>query len=223
LTSAPVGSRQFYTSAALTRGKSPLCKRKIYLIGPRADLDDVKKWKFWYLQGLHHRLSILLNGTGARGYNWATLFLEEINTRVWSSKLGESPHWDSKVWSWVLGTHTWEKLRWRGPAPTINYSPFLSSERPPYNIKPKLSKYNVHGSERICCRGSQMVAWYQDRLADWPSVLRQLWLWTMVRSNLQLREKPEQARHGSEDKKCYIQKGGEWRDWLYLARNPRAA
>jgi hypothetical protein len=33
------------------------------------------------------------------GYNWATLFLGDINTGTWSSRLGESRIWDSKIWS----------------------------------------------------------------------------------------------------------------------------
>jgi hypothetical protein len=34
-------------------------------------------------------------------YNQATLFLEDINTGTWPSRLGESRIWDSKIWSWV--------------------------------------------------------------------------------------------------------------------------
>jgi hypothetical protein len=40
-------------------------------------------------------------GNSARGYNWATLFLGDINTGTWSSRLGESKNWDNKIWSWV--------------------------------------------------------------------------------------------------------------------------
>jgi hypothetical protein len=35
----------------------------------------------------------------AWGYNWATLFLGEINTGTWPSNLGESQISDSKIWS----------------------------------------------------------------------------------------------------------------------------
>jgi hypothetical protein len=31
-----------------------------------------------------------MHGSNARGYNWATLFLGEINTGTWPSKLGDS-------------------------------------------------------------------------------------------------------------------------------------
>jgi hypothetical protein len=34
-------------------------------------------------------------------YSWVTLFLGDINTGTWPSKLG-SLKWDSKIWSWVL-------------------------------------------------------------------------------------------------------------------------
>jgi hypothetical protein len=35
------------------------------------------------------------------GYNGATLFLGDINSGTWSSRLGESQIWESKMWSWV--------------------------------------------------------------------------------------------------------------------------
>jgi hypothetical protein len=35
------------------------------------------------------------------GYNWVTLFLEDINKGTWPFRLGESRIWDSKIWSWV--------------------------------------------------------------------------------------------------------------------------
>jgi hypothetical protein len=34
------------------------------------------------------------------GYNWVTLFLEDINMGTWSSRLGESRIWDAKI-LWV--------------------------------------------------------------------------------------------------------------------------
>jgi hypothetical protein len=37
----------------------------------------------------------------AWGYNRATLFLGDINTGTWPSRLGEYPIWDSKIQSWV--------------------------------------------------------------------------------------------------------------------------
>jgi hypothetical protein len=33
--------------------------------------------------------------------HWATLFLGDINTGTWPSRLGESPIWDRKIWSRV--------------------------------------------------------------------------------------------------------------------------
>jgi hypothetical protein len=32
------------------------------------------------------------------GINWATLFLEDINTGTWPSRLRESPIWENKIW-----------------------------------------------------------------------------------------------------------------------------
>jgi hypothetical protein len=37
----------------------------------------------------------------AWGYNWAILFLGDINMGIWPSRLGESRIWESKIWSWV--------------------------------------------------------------------------------------------------------------------------
>jgi hypothetical protein len=37
----------------------------------------------------------------AWGHDWATLFLGDVNTGTWSSRLGESQIWDSKIWSRV--------------------------------------------------------------------------------------------------------------------------
>jgi hypothetical protein len=34
--------------------------------------------------------SFLMHEPSARGYNWATLFLGDINTGTWPSRLGES-------------------------------------------------------------------------------------------------------------------------------------
>jgi hypothetical protein len=41
-------------------------------------------------------------GNHARGYNQATVFLGDINTGTWRSRLRESRIWDSKIWSQVL-------------------------------------------------------------------------------------------------------------------------
>jgi hypothetical protein len=35
-------------------------------------------------------------------FNWATLFLGDVNTGTWPSRLRESRIWDSKIWSWIL-------------------------------------------------------------------------------------------------------------------------
>jgi hypothetical protein len=37
----------------------------------------------------------------AWGYNWATLFLGDINTGTWPSRLAESRIWASKICSWL--------------------------------------------------------------------------------------------------------------------------
>jgi hypothetical protein len=52
----------------------------------------------------------------------------DTKTGTCPSRLGES-RGDSKMWSWVPRTRTWEWLRWRGPAIIVNDSYILSSER----------------------------------------------------------------------------------------------
>jgi hypothetical protein len=75
---------------------------------------------------------------------------------------------------WSRRTQALEGLRWRGPAATVNYRSVPSSERALQNNKPatlkKISRRKKNWSQ------AQMVARYQDRLADWPSVVR-FFLW----------------------------------------------
>jgi hypothetical protein len=52
---------------------------------------------------------------------------------------------------------TLARLRWRGPAATVNYRLVLSSERALQNNKPQLSKRKSQGERKIG-RGSQMGA-----------------------------------------------------------------
>jgi hypothetical protein len=73
------------------------------------------------------------------------------------------------------GTWTREWQRWQGPVALVgvNYNPVLSSGRAPHTKNPQMSVDNFPGRERNIGRGSQKVAWYQDRLTDWPSVVNQ--------------------------------------------------
>jgi hypothetical protein len=60
------------------------------------------------------------------------------------------------------GTRTPEWLRCHRPAAVVNDRPVLSSERAPYINKPATVWLVVN---------PQMGALFQDRLADWPSVV----------------------------------------------------
>jgi hypothetical protein len=65
------------------------------------------------------------------------------------------------------GTRTWEWLRWWGPADIVNDRPVLSSKgRPTLTIRNDLTVIKS-------ARKPQMGAIFQDRLADWPSVVTQ--------------------------------------------------
>jgi hypothetical protein len=49
--------------------------------------------------GYVKRISFQCPGGGG-AYNRATLFLGEINTGIWPSRLGESQIWNCKIWPW---------------------------------------------------------------------------------------------------------------------------
>jgi hypothetical protein len=118
----------------------------------------------------------------ARGYNWATLFLGDINTGTWPSRLG-SLRWDSKILPWVLRDFDPRVTALARPRSNcaVNYRHVLSSERALQNNKPATVWRKFRGERKIG-HGSQMGAWHQDRLADWLSVVN--WL------QLQLQQPP---------------------------------
>jgi hypothetical protein len=64
------------------------------------------------------------------------------------------------------GTRTRKWLLWRGPAAIVNDRPVLSSERAPQINKPATVWQSYKPG-----RKPQMGALFQDRLADWPSVV----------------------------------------------------
>jgi hypothetical protein len=66
--------------------------------------------------------------TQLRGYNWATLFLGDINTGIWAPVWGSLESETVKYGHEPCGTRTSEWMRWRGPAAIVNDKPILSSE-----------------------------------------------------------------------------------------------
>jgi hypothetical protein len=86
------------------------------------------------------------------GITELTLFLEEINTGTWPSRLGERV---SKIEAIKYardsrGTQTRESLHWRCPATTENYRHDLSSERSPHINKPEtVYKYLKKEGEKL--------------------------------------------------------------------------
>jgi hypothetical protein len=64
---------------------------------------------------------VIKGGHLDKGYNWATLFLEEINTGTWLSRWGNLKLETVKFGHESRGTRTRERLRWRGPAAILNY------------------------------------------------------------------------------------------------------
>jgi hypothetical protein len=68
-------------------------------------------------------------GTQCWGYDWATLFLGDINTRTWAPGWGSLESETVKYGHESCGTRTWEWIYWRGPAGVVNDQPILSLER----------------------------------------------------------------------------------------------
>jgi hypothetical protein len=54
----------------------------------------MRVFPMWFMLGTHKQNVLTLTLTGlvpsAWGYNWAALFLGEITTETWASRLGES-------------------------------------------------------------------------------------------------------------------------------------
>jgi hypothetical protein len=73
----------------------------------------------------------------ACGYNWATLFLGEINTGTSPSRLGESRFWESKIWSWVPRNLDLGMTSLARPSSNVNDRPVLSSERASHIKEPR--------------------------------------------------------------------------------------
>jgi hypothetical protein len=91
-------------------------------------------------------------GTQCLGYNWATLFLGDINTGSWSSTWGSLETETVKCGHESCGTLTSEWLRWRGPAAVVNDRFILSWERmlrKDYNRKGSVEKNTGRGSQNI--------------------------------------------------------------------------
>jgi hypothetical protein len=77
----------------------------------------------------------------ARGYNWATLFLGDINTGTWPSRLGGVSN-ESNIWSRVLRDLDPRVTALARPRSncTINYRPVPLSERAPHSKNPATVK-----------------------------------------------------------------------------------
>jgi hypothetical protein len=73
--------------------------------------------------GIHKKTNSRVRAKpNTRWYNWATLFLEEINTGTWPSMLEESKKIGTIKYDLESsGTQNREGLRWPGPAATVNY------------------------------------------------------------------------------------------------------
>jgi hypothetical protein len=97
------------------------------------------------------------------GYNWATLFLGDINTGTWSSRLGEPRIWDSEIRPSVPRNSDQRMTALLRASSSCNPSSPQRGRRTSAN--PQFSESNKIWS--LAPDG----AWHQDRLADWPPVV----------------------------------------------------
>jgi hypothetical protein len=93
----------------------------------------------------------------AWGYNWATLFLGDINMATWPSRLIVSNLRKQNVVMSSAGLGP-ENDCWRGPAAIVNDRPFLSSER----LLHKDMTTSVHLGKKLLCRLNGLCR--QDKL-----------------------------------------------------------
>jgi hypothetical protein len=101
-----------------------------------------------------------LNRRRRRKCNRVTLFLRDINTRTWPSRLGESRFWESKMWSKNRGRLTWKWRSWRGPAAIVNDRPILSSKRilhKKYNRKCSAGRKNTDRESQGACHQDELI------------------------------------------------------------------
>jgi hypothetical protein len=114
-------------------------------------------------QSVHY--SVLKETTWARaGSNTSTLRVVEGDEK--GSHESETVNYGHES----HGSRTRKCLHWQGPGAIVNDRPVLSSERAP------------HINQHLCDSNKNLVmgALFQDRLADWPSVVTWLWLWLGV-------------------------------------------
>jgi hypothetical protein len=114
----------------------------------------------------------------AWAYNWASLFLGDINAGTWPSRLEESRFWDSKIWSWV---------------PRDSDMRMSALARASSNCKRQTRHLVRDGAPiqqaRNCLTVTKIWSWAPDRcltldrLADWPSAVTWLWLWLELRQS----------------------------------------
>jgi hypothetical protein len=94
------------------------------------------KWCFLWGSSQGYLSSEIKKGNPVQ-YNWATLFLGDINMGDQALQVGGvSRIWIIKYGLESSGTQTREGLHWRGSAATVNYRTVLSSERALQNNKP---------------------------------------------------------------------------------------
>jgi hypothetical protein len=94
------------------------------------------------------------------GYNWATLFLEDINAGTWPGILKIEKIKCDHESRWI---ETRERLRWRGPATTENYN--LLREGAPCQQNHKCLKMILKKRKNLFAG----PRWVPNTKTDWPT------------------------------------------------------
>jgi hypothetical protein len=100
------------------------------------------------------------------GTNTSTVTLRVVGGDEKGSLKSETVKYDREY----QGTPTWERLHWQDPAAYTKDRPILSSERAPHRIK-NVTVRRIPNGKKKSGRKPRMGALYQDRLANWPSVV----------------------------------------------------
>jgi hypothetical protein len=107
----------------------------------------------------------------ARGYNWATLFLGQINIGTWPSRLRSLRNGANKICYWIVWDSNLRKAALAMPSKNWKlHIRLLVREGTPHQQTRNCLKI-IKERRRNIGRGSHMGAWHHDRLAYWPTVV----------------------------------------------------
>jgi hypothetical protein len=90
LSKDPLLHASWYTAAIAIKPPLNSTRGKVFSAGPHDTTVEGHLGKVFFMSSVGRSYKQELKVPNAQGYNWATLFLEEINMGTWPSRLGES-------------------------------------------------------------------------------------------------------------------------------------